>query len=152
MRHHHSYTHTHTHTRRRLLALTADDCPWFRCFSEAENLAQRHAPFHIHDVVFAGSKFNRESRRSCAQSRGDGLATAPLNQAVSCKYTARLRWHPFGHVVTQTGSCCLLRKKRRKPARRGEETGPFWLLSPPRTRSGCERRTDEATCYFPIAD
>lgn len=101
---------TRTHTRRQLLALTSDDCPWFRCVSEAENLAQRHAPFHIHDVVWVGSKFNRESRRSCAQSRRDGLATAPLNQAASCKYTARLRWHPFGHVVSQTGSFRLLRK------------------------------------------
>lgn len=60
MRHHPSSSHweTSTHTQRergggeiqQLFALTADDCPWFWCFSEAENLAQRHAPFHIHTV------------------------------------------------------------------------------------------------------
>lgn len=65
-----------------LFALTADDCPWFWCFSEAENLAQRHAPFHIHSVVFDGSKFRRESRRSSVQRRRDGLTTAPLKQPV----------------------------------------------------------------------
>lgn len=65
-----------------LFALTADDCPWFWCFSEAENLAQRHAPFHIHSVVFDGSKFRRESRRSSVQRRRDRLTTAPLKQPV----------------------------------------------------------------------
>lgn len=137
MRHHQSSSrHTDTH-----FALTADDCPWFRCYSEADNLAQQHAPFHIHNVVFNGSKFKR---RSSVQRRGDGLTAAPLKQADSWKYTARLRWHSYKHVANQPG-CCALRtascvgpqKTRRKWANRSVRKGFVWLLLLPLFPLGC---------------
>lgn len=170
MRHHQSSSHwetsTHTLTHTQLSALTADDCPWFRCFSEAENLAQRHAPFHIHNVVFKGSKFKRDSRRSCVQRRRDGLTAAPLNPPGSYKYTAGLRWHSVQTRcdparLLDPADGCFCRPQNTPNKRAGEESTAaskrfiLAFISPPSSLlgvSGCERRTDKATCYFPIAD
>lgn len=160
--HTHTPAHTHTHT------LTADDCPWFRCFSEAENLAQRHAPFHIHNVVFKGSKSERESRRSSVQRRGDGLTAAPLNQPVSYKYTAPTAVTLSAkHVAIQPG-CCTLRTastvgshpQQKKDAQERSQSAAskrvcLDVLSSPLVSwvyLGARGRTDKTTCYFPIAD
>lgn len=161
MRHHQSAAAgKRQHTDTELSALTADDYPWSRCFSDAEHLALRHAPFHIHGVVFNAPKIQRESQRSSVQRQ----AAAPGNQPASWKHTARLRWHS---VHTRRDSARLLcpadcfscRTPPHEGAgaaqRRSQPAGfsVLWL-SPSSLLGvyGCERRTDRDTCYFPIAD
>lgn len=46
-------------------------------------------------------------------------------------------------------------KKRRNPASRNEKTGPlgsYFTVASVLGVNECKKRTDKATCYFPIAD
>lgn len=143
-------THARAHTRTQ--SLTADDCPWFLCVSEAENLAQRHAPFHLRAAVFDGFEFRRDSRRRSVHMR---------RQPGSRKHSAPLRWHsPQTRCCSARllcpAACSFYRLKTRRKLAYAESNrlAPDSLAAVLSSLGVCvfERRTSENTCYFPIAD